>query len=555
MKKLLLFLLCFSTLTVFAQPTFTENQKLESLAKVWGFLKYYHPEVAKGKRDWDAELMAKILAVKQARTRQELSHLYAGWLTSLGKVKRCGSCDNNLPDSLLRNITFEWIHDSTTFTPTFSQQLDYIRQNRAQGRNYYVQRRYKFFKTQAYFPNEKLYEDLPDLPAEEYRLVALFRYWNIINYFFPYKYAIGESWDHVLADMIPKFRDAAKPVDYQMALLELSNRIHDGHNFFGTKYTYQYFGYYHVPFQFKIVEGKALVTGFYHERFAKSDGVQLGDVITKIEGKPIEEVLKPNLKYISGSNYSYKLSRVHAVLFTGHTPSLQVTFEKDGTEQTKEIQRHQFARFGYKPDSVTAKGKPWRMLNAEVGYLHMGNLVAKDVSTAMKEVLHSKGLVVDLREYPTPITHAVAAYLKPERSHYALMTYPDLSYPGVFRPNYPWKSGSKNNKNHYQGKVVVLVNEGTMSAGEFSAMNLQTAPNVTIMGSQTAGADGNIVYIPFPGGYKASMSGLGVYYPDGRETQRIGIVPDIEVKPTIAGMQRGEDEVLQRAIQFITSGK
>jgi hypothetical protein len=195
------------------------------------------------------------------------------------------------------------------------------------------------------------------------------------------------------------------------------------------------------------------------------------------------------------------------------------------------------------------------MLNSEIGYLHMGELVAKDIPTAMKEVLNSKGLIVDLREYPKPTTHAVAAYLKPERSHYALMTYPDLSYPGVFRPKFPWKSGSKNNKDYYKGKVVVLVNEGTMSAGEFSAMNFKTAPNVTVMGSQTAGADGNIVYIPFPGGFKASMSGLGVYYPNGHETQRIGIVPDIEVKPTIAGIQKDEDEVLNRAIQFITSGK
>ena len=41
----------------------------------------------------------------------------------------------------------------------------------------------------------------------------------------------------------------------------------------------------------------------------------------------------------------------------------------------------------------------------------------------------------------------------------------------------------------------------------------QLAPNVIVIGSQTAGADGNITYIDFPGEFRASLSGLGVYYP------------------------------------------
>jgi C-terminal processing protease CtpA/Prc len=39
--------------------------------------------------------------------------------------------------------------------------------------------------------------------------------------------------------------------------------------------------------------------------------------------------------------------------------------------------------------------------------------------------------------------------------------------------------------------------------------------------------------------------------PDGRETQRIGIVPDIEVKPTIKGVREGRDELLEKAIEII----
>ena len=49
----------------------------------------------------------------------------------------------------------------------------------------------------------------------------------------------------------------------------------------------------------------------------------------------------------------------------------------------------------------------------------------------------------------------------------------------------------------------------------------------------------------------AKIKGPGVYYPDGRETQRIGIVPDLEVRPTIAGIRAGRDEVLEAAVRKV----
>jgi hypothetical protein len=47
------------------------------------------------------------------------------------------------------------------------------------------------------------------------------------------------------------------------------------------------------------------------------------------------------------------------------------------------------------------------------------------------------------------------------------------------------------------------------------------------------------------------ISGIGVFYPDKKPTQRIGIVPDIEIKPTIAGIRARRDEVLEQALRQI----
>ena len=70
-------------------------------------------------------------------------------------------------------------------------------------------------------------------------------------------------------------------------------------------------------------------------------------------------------------------------------------------------------------------------------------------------------------------------------------------------------------------------------------------------GSQTAGADGwnapvKVIYFHF----EITFTGKGYFYPDGREVQRIGIVPDIIVKPTIDGIRGMKDEVLNKAIEY-----
>ena len=104
---------------------------------------------------------------------------------------------------------------------------------------------------------------------------------------------------------------------------------------------------------------------------------------------------------------------------------------------------------------------------------------------------------------------------------------------------------------HYQGKVVVLVDEVSQSQAEYTAMAFRSAPQATVIGSTTAGADGNVSEIPLPGGHRTMISGIGVFYPDKKPTQRVGIIPDFEVKPTIAGIRAGRDEVLEEALRRI----
>ncbi len=50
------------------------------------------------------------------------------------------------------------------------------------------------------------------------------------------------------------------------------------------------------------------------------------------------------------------------------------------------------------------------------------------------------------------------------------------------------------------------------------------------------------------------ISGIGIYYPDGTETQRKGVKIDVVVNPTIKGIKAGRDELLEKAKEMILGG-
>jgi hypothetical protein len=41
-------------------------------------------------------------------------------------------------------------------------------------------------------------------PNVEYRYLALFKLWNIVHYFYPYKDLLEKPWDQVLVESMPR---------------------------------------------------------------------------------------------------------------------------------------------------------------------------------------------------------------------------------------------------------------------------------------------------------------------------------------------------------------
>lgn len=529
--------------------TSSKIEDLTILGKVWGFLKYYHPAIAKGDLNWDYELFRIMPKIIQSKSDNERNEILTKWIRNLGNVKK-GTSEKIEDSSIKFKPDLTWITDNSKLGKELSKQLIIIRDAKRDSNNYYV--RY-FPKTYIpEFTNEKLYSSSLTQSDAGYRLLSLYRYWNIIQYYFPYKNLIEENWNNVLPEFLPKFANANSDLEYELTLLSLISRIHDTHARIGGKNVAleNFKGENYAPVAISTIEDKAVVTDYLNESLGEKSGLKKGDIIISVNDKTIDEIINRESPITPASNYSIQLQLIFRDLLRTNDTLININCKRGNLITSLKIkcfslQVLDLNKNYFKRDTC------FKLITPEIAYIFPGTIKNDYLPKIMTEVLRTKGLIVDLRCYPSDfIVFSLTEYLMPDSTAFVKFSKPSIINPGLFTYFKASKVG-KSNIDYYKGKVVIIVNELTMSNAEYTTLAIRVAPKATVIGSQTAGADGNAIGINLPGGIVTAFSSIGVYYPDGKETQRIGIVPDIEVKPTIRGISEGRDELLEKAISLI----
>jgi C-terminal processing protease CtpA/Prc len=550
MKKTLLIVLVLLFQFSFSKPI-TETQKLSAICKIWGFLKYYHPNVADGSKNWDEQLFQVLPKVEEAQTAEAFSVVIENWLTLLGEVKAYESAKPvSKKEYFDKNFDLSWINKNELFSKSLSKKLKFIEENRIQEKQYYVDYEFGGGNAPLQFKNEVKYPDFK-WTDKNLRLLALFRYWNYIEYFFPYKYQMDQNWDKTLLEFLPRISAPESEKDFALAMREISVKINDTHASTHMPQLFDYFGDKFVPVEVKIINQKAIVIGLKNDSLAKVSDLKIGDVITKVEGKTIDELLKENLKYVEGSNEPSVLKNAYWTIFNGKTSAFEIEFVRDGKTAVKSINRYKYQDLKIQ----FPKEEKWKILEGNIGYVNFGGLDVIDIPNLIEALKNTNAIIFDNRKRPHDVLYALAEWLNPESVEYVKYIDPDISFPG----RYVWRADKdkcgKTNPDYYKGKIIVLIDENAISHAEHNVMALQTAPKTTVIGSQTGGADGANYRFAIIKGFSSSFTCYGVFYPNKKEVQRIGIVPDIEVKPTILGIQQGKDEILERAVLFAKNGK
>jgi len=525
---------------------FYPHNNLVLLCKTWGFLKYYHPEVGIEKINWDSVLISNIDIVRSLKSEDSVKKFFDSFILP---------CHNNISNKIevfydsvfYKNQNINWINDSSAFSKYTISQLNCIYQNSFDFENKYVSR--NEWVLNPIFDNDSLFNSIlfPDFNT---RLLSLFRYWNIINYYYPYKYLIDNSWDSVLETFIPIFMDATDTIDYHLAVCKLTAMINDNHSYTTSKIIEDHYGNRFLPVKFQIIENKTIIVEKYSDSIARLNNLEIGDILLSINKKPIEYIRDSLSYYFSGSNQQ---SVQHTIsFFLSRSTDTSLILDIQRKDSVLAIKSKTYPRLLLSQErKKKLSNKTIDTISNSILYLDLSQLNYSNAESIFSSVLGFKFLILDLRKNCPFILYDLGRTLFAEKTEFFSTLIPQYQKPGLFT----FKAGDSigpddYNLQHFDGQLILLIDEGTQSIGEFTTMALSMFEKSITIGRSTAGADGNVSAVYLPGNITTIITGIGIYWPDGGITQRCGITPAIEVKSSIESVILGQDDILLAAIKY-----
>lgn len=401
--------------------------------------------------------------------------------------------------------------------------------------------------------------DLKLLDPGEWRLrvTGVVTVWNVFQHFHPYLDSIEVKWAEMLRPALRRALRDRTAEDYYATLSELIAHTQDGHGFvFGRPP-----GMGGIPIRAVVVEGKIVVT-------AAGDGVPLrkGDIVERIDGVLAMEALREREGYIAGSPH---LRRFRALNQFGEGPLASVArleIRRDGSREKVEFERARdgrgffFNHIGEFNFPAIAEVRPG------IFYVNLHHLDAPSFEAKLPELAAARGVIFDWRSDGRSVGDPKAKRLAPdsdiiphliERSIQASpMLVPQVTAPDRIGWTYresTWPVHPKAPR--FSGRVVWINEPSVVSYGETCMAMIAHHRLATLVGAPTAGCNGNVNFIPLPGGFRVMWTGMDVRRMDRSPLYTVGFVPDVPVERTLRAVKEGRDEYLDAAIAVIEGRK
>jgi len=513
---------------------FNDTTKWAVTCRVWGLLKYFHPNVSAGKFDWDEILIERFDKINEATTPEQVNAELMTLIQIAGVYEY--KIDSIWNDTLNMNVNLCWL-DNSFICDSIRHALRKVASLPNMSSSYYNPVEHVSYVS---IPKEKDYgKDV--IVDYKYRLLALFRFWNVIYYFYPYKYLMDQSWDTTLSEFIPQFLAASDVSSYCEAVNILGVRQSDGHGFTTKSIPYNQFRYKYIT----QIDSSTII-----RNPPNGSLLEIGDILLSVDGKDIWKIRDSLSVLIASSNKHFLDNAVNGVIFSFIMNGCRLTVSRNQQEIGIIEPRKQLLK-------ETSTSPPFYEISKKIAYVNLDTLKKTDIPDLIDSIKSYRGVIFDLRNYPTSYDDwdLFCHLISTQEYCYASGYIVDTSHYGAFYkrnfftkcPDELWESRKK-----YNGKVVVLVNASTMSWAETRAMNFRIN-GFTLIGTPTAGANGGVVSLFLPGDIIAYYTSYGFGFPNGTQTQRIGIIPDIEVHPTMDDIMEGRDEVLDAAITYLNS--
>jgi hypothetical protein len=371
------------------------------------------------------------------------------------------------------------------------------------------------------------------------RLADTVAAWNVYRHFYPYWSEAEVDWDGLLAVHIANAYSAGSRDAYWRALQLLVADARDGHGLVMDRGGPPLGA---LPVALRIIEGQLVVTA------SAIRDIPLGAVVTAVNGVAASERIVQEMKLASGTMQWKQTLAARRIAACERGTAVNVTFTL-GTGPAREFETScdpQQARAEKRPESMTE-------IAPGIWYVDLTRTTQEQATPMLPKLASAAGIVFDLRGYPTNIGYWILPYLITTANNDSWMHVANIV--GPFGSISGWQSFGWRltpASPHLGGRRVFLTDARAISYSESVMGHVADLKLATIIGSTTAGTNGNVVTFTVPSGFAIRFTGMLVTGHDGRAQHHlIGVKPDIPLEPTIAGIRAGRDELLERALTVL----
>jgi C-terminal processing protease CtpA/Prc len=298
-----------------------------------------------------------------------------------------------------------------------------------------------------------------------------------------------------------------------------------------------------LPLQLRMLDGRLIVTG------SGQPDVPIGSVVKAIDDTPAADRFAKEVQLASGTMQwkQYRAARDVLTCRAGSTVKLSIEQPSGSAKDaTLSCQRYTARLLESRPDTIAE-------LEPGIWYVDVTRARMAQVRAMLDKLASARGVVFDLRGYPTEAGRQILPHLISAAEDDRWMHVSRIS--GPFGEIGDWQSMSWNvgpATPRIASRRVFLTDGRAISYAESVMGYVRDHKLATIIGSTTAGTNGNIADFAVPGGFTIVFTGMRVTRHDGRTPfHLVGVSPDIPLEPTLAGIRAGRDEVLERALAVL----
>jgi C-terminal processing protease CtpA/Prc len=378
------------------------------------------------------------------------------------------------------------------------------------------------------------------------RLADVVLIWNVIQHFYPYFDVVEADWPGVLRSALTSAASDKDAAAFHTTLRRLVAAYHDGH---GNAILSSEAAKTPLPISWDWVERKLVVTNV--EPDLQRTGIRRGTVIRAINGRPAAEALVDAERLISAATPQWARWNALRTIALG-APGSQTTLEiEDAEGGVEKISLRHPSDY----ESVT-EARPPKIHEVKPGiyYVDTDRVSDADLRDALPKLEKARGIVFDFRGYPSKIApetlfgHLIDHTVKSPQWNVPVFRKPDrkeISFERLgewtLTPQAPY----------LKAKRAFIIDGRAISYAESCLGIVEHEHLGAIVGSPTAGTNGNINIVSLPGGYRVIFTGMKVLKHDGARHHGVGILPTVPVSRTVKAISEGKDELLEKAIQTV----